>query len=202
MGSPFEKPLKTMIMGYLLPLLAAAMVAFIPAYDHLFTMWIIAVFVILLLMPIVLVIRFPDNKEKAYRLTIMYQLYAFTFYMTFPLLKVLREEIVYQLLLVGFFIAIFFLARFDQRTEVPIVYPGDDKEIKWMAYVYYAIVILLTFLGFGGDYITTRRYFDRFGDAIMMPYVSTIMYLFSCWLIFLFSSLAYKSHVKEGYLEK
>ena len=120
MRNPFDKPFKTMIMGYFLPLLGAAIVAFIPEYDHLFAMWIIAVFVILLLLPIIFVIRFPDNKEKAYRLTLMYQLYAFTFYFTFPLLKVLRGDVVYQLLLVGLFIAIFFLARFDQRTEVPL----------------------------------------------------------------------------------
>ena len=79
-------------------------------------------------MPIVFLIRFSANKEKAYRLTLMYQLYAFTLYFTFPLLKVLNGEIVYQLLLVGVFIALFFLARFDQRTEVPIVYPDNNKD--------------------------------------------------------------------------
>ena len=122
--------------------------AFIPEYDHLFAMWIIAVFVILLLMPIVLIIRFPDNKEKAYRLTLTYQLYAFTFYFTFPLLKVLRGEVVYQLLLVGLFIGIFFLARFDQRTEVPIVFPDNNKDTKWISYVYYGIGILLVYSWF------------------------------------------------------
>ena len=158
MGNPFDKPFKTMIMGYFLPLLGAAIVAFIPEYDHLFAMWIIAVIVILLLMPIVLVIRFPDNKEKAYRLTLMYQLYAFTFYFTFPLLKLLRGEVVYQLLLVGLFIAIFFLARFDQRTAVPIVYP-DNNDTKWTSYVYYGIGILLVILGLGGDYINIKTFF-------------------------------------------
>ena len=202
MRNPFDKPFKTMIMGYLLPLLAAVIVVFVPEYDHLFMVYISAVFILLLLAPIVLLIRFPDNKEKAYRLTLMYQLYAFTFYFTFPLLKVLRGEVVYQLLLVGLFIAIFFLARFDQRTEVPIVYPDNNKDTKWISYVYYGIGILLIFLGLGGDYINIKTLFTIFGDAIMVPYVSIILYLLSCWLLFLLSSLAYKSHVKEGYLEK
>ena len=195
MGNPF----KSMVMGYLLPFFTAAAVAFIPAYDHSSTVWIITVFVVLLLMPIVLTIRFPDNRRKAYLLTVTYQLYAFTFYMTFPLLKVLNGNIVYQMILVGFFIGIYFVARFDQRTEVPIVFP-DKNKIKWMAYVYYPIPFFLSILGFGGNHITTRRYFDRFGDAIMMPYLSTIIYLFACWLFFLFTSMAYKAHVKEGYL--
>ncbi|MCG7344235.1 hypothetical protein MHZ92_08825 [Sporosarcina sp. ACRSL] len=198
MGNPF----KAMIMGYFLPLLAAGIVAFVPDYDEQFIKWAAVIFVILLAMPIVLSFRFPSNKEKAYRLTLTYQLYAFTFLFTFPLLKVLKENIVFQLLLVIVFISIYFLARYDQRTEVPIVYPDGDKEKKWVAYVYYAIPFLLIILGFGGNYIITRTAFQLFGNEFMMPYVSTILYLLSCWLLFLLSSVAYKSHVKEGYLEK
>lgn len=189
-------------MGYFLPLLAAGIVAFVPDYDEQFIKWAAVIFVILLAMPIVLSFRFPSNKEKAYRLTLTYQLYAFTFLFTFPLLKVLKENIVFQLLLVIVFISIYFLARYDQRTEVPIVYPDGDKEKKWVAYVYYAIPFLLIILGFGGNYIITRTAFQLFGNEFMMPYVSTILYLLSCWLLFLLSSVAYKSHVKEGYLEK
>lgn len=47
MGNPFDNQFKTIIMGYLLPLLAAVLVAFIPEYDHLFMVYIIADFVIL-----------------------------------------------------------------------------------------------------------------------------------------------------------
>lgn len=198
MGNPF----KAMIMGYFLPLLAAAIVAFIPTYDQHSLIWAAAVFVILLFMPIILAFRFPANKEKAYRLTLMYQLYAFAFFFTFPLLKVLKGNIVFQLLLVGLFIGIYYLARYDQRTEVPIVYPGSDKEKKWISYVYYAMPFLLAFLGFGGNIVLTRIFVRTFGDEIVLPYLSTILYLFACWLFFLLSSLAYKSHVKEGYLEK
>lgn len=198
MGNPF----KAMIMGYFLPLLAAAIAAFIPTYDQESIKWTVAVYVILLLMPIVLAFRFPANKEKAYRLTLMYQLYAFAFFFTFPLLKVLKGNVFFQLLLVGIFIGVYFLARYDQRTEVPIVYPDQDKEKKWISFVYYAIPFLLAFLGFGGNIVLTRLFVNRFGSEIMMPYFSTILYLFSCWILFLLSSLAYKSHVKEGYLEK
>jgi hypothetical protein len=198
MGNPF----KAMIMGYFLPLLAIGIVTFVPDYDEQFIKWAAVVFVILLIMPIVLSFRFPSNKKKAYRLTLMYQLYAFAFLFTFPLLKVLKENTVFQLLLVIVFISIYFLARYDQQTEVPIVYPDGDKEKKWIAYVYYAIPILLIILGFGGNYIITRTAFQLFGNEFMMPYVSTILYLLSCWLLFLLSSVAYKSHVKEGYLEK
>lgn len=153
-------------------------------------------------MPIVYVLRFPRKKEKAYRLTLMYQLYTFTFIMTFPLLKVLKGSVVFQLLLISVFIGCYFLARFDQQTKVPVVYPDENKRRKKIAYVYYAMPYLLIVLGFGGDYVKTRVFFEIFGDKIMMPYLAIIIYLLCCWLIFLLSSLAYKSHVKEGYLEK
>lgn len=198
MGNPF----KAMIMGYLLTLFTAAMVLFIPDYDQQYIKWLVTVLIILMLLPIVLSFRFPTNKEKAYRLTLTYQLYAFTFFMTFPLLKVLNGSIIIQLLLVVFFISLYFIARFDQRTEVPIVFPGDDKKMKWMAYVYYAIPVLLVLLGFGTDHRVTRRFFDTYGFDFAMSYLATIIYLFACWLLFFFSSLVYKSHVKEGYLEK
>lgn len=197
MGNPF----KAMIMGYFLPLLAAAIVIFIPDYDITTVVWAIAVFAILLTMPILLSFRFPTNREKAYKLTLMYQLYAFTFFFAFPLLRVLKEHSVIQLLLIGVFVSMYFLARIDQRTEVPIVFPDSDK-VKWIAYPYYVIPFLLAILGVGGNISAIRVLFDYFGATTMMPYFSTIIFLFSCWLLFLFSSLAYKSHVKEGYLEK
>src|SRR5690625_1703985 len=195
-----------MIWGYLIPILGAVVAASAPEYDPSYTVWIIAVFVILLLMPIVLVLRFPANKAKAYKLTIIYQWYAFLLLFTFPLLKVFKEEIFYQLLLVGLFISIYFLARLDQQTEVPIVFPDrarkNDKAKTWIAYMYYVIPILISILGVGGDYVKTRILFQVFGDEVMMPYFTTLLYIFSCWLLFFFSSMAYKSHVKEGYLDK
>lgn len=197
MGNPF----KAMIMGYFLPLLAAAMVIIIPDYDKTSLVWTIAIFAILLVMPILLSFRFPTNREKAYILTLTYQLYAFSFFLTFPLLKVLKEKLIIQVLLIGIFIGMYFLARIDQRTEVPIVFPDSDK-VKWIAYPYYIIPFLIVILGLGGNISAIRIFVEYFGATTMMPYFSTIIYLFSCWLLFLFSSLAYKSHVKEGYLEK
>lgn len=193
---------KVMIWGYLLPLLAAGIVVFIPAYDGRYIKWIVLIFIILLGMPIILRMRFSKNKEKAYKITITYQLYVFVFFFTFPLLKVLKENIFFQLLLIGFFVGIYFLARFDQRSKTPIVFPGSGKKLKKIAYVYYAMAILLTVLAFGGDYIVIKRAFIIYGAEIMMPYTAIILYLFSCWLMFFFSSLAYKSHVKDRYLEK
>ena len=124
MGNPF----KIMIWGYLIPLLGAVVAVSAPEYDPSYTVWIIAVFVILLLMPIVLVLRFPANKVKAYKLTIIYQWYALLLLFTFPLLKVFKEEIFYQLLLVGLFISIYFLARLDQQTEVQFVFPDRARK--------------------------------------------------------------------------
>lgn len=197
MGNPF----KAMIMGYFLPLLAASIVIFIPDYDSNALVWTIVVFVILLTMPILLSFRFPTNREKAYKLTLTYQLYAFTFFFAFPLLRVLQDHIVIQLLLIGVFVGMYFVARIDQRSEIPVVYPDSDK-VKWIAYPFYTIPFVLAILGVGGNISAIRILFDYFGTTTMMPYFSTIIYLFSCWLMFLFSSLAYKSHVKEGYLEK
>ncbi len=183
-----------------MPLFTAVVALLIPEYDQQYIKWIVAVFVLLMLLPIVLSFRFPDNKEKAYRLTLSYQLYAFTFFSTVPLLKVMKGTIVIQLLLVGLFIGFYFLARFDQRTEVPIVFPDSDKR-KWLAIPFYAVPVLLTLFGFGGDHRVTRRFFETHGYDFAMTYISIILYLFACWLLFLFSSLAYKSLVKEGYLE-
>lgn len=197
MGNPF----KAMIFGYLLPLGSAAVVLFIPDYDSKSIPWIIVILATLLVLPILLSFRFPTNRKKAYKLTLTYQMYASTFFFTFPLLKVLKGHLVFQILLIGIFVIIYFLARIDQQTEVPIVFPDSDK-VKWIAYPYYVIPFLLAILGVGGNISATRILFDYFGATTMMPYFTTIIYLFSCWLLFLFSSLAYKSHVKEGYLEK
>ena len=123
---------------------------YIPEYDQQYIKWIVVVFVILLLMPIVLSFRYPDNKEKAYRLTVTYQFYAFTFFFTVPLLKVLKGNIVIQLLLVGLFIGIYFLARFDQRREVPIVFPDSNRR-RWLAIPFYGIPVLLAIFGVGGN---------------------------------------------------
>lgn len=122
--------------------------------------------------------------------------------MIFPLLKVLKGHVVYQILLIAMFVGCYFLACFDQRTKVPIVYPDGSGRRKRIAYIYYALPCLLIVLGVGGDYVKTRVLFEVFGDNIMMPYFAIIIYLLSCWLTFLLSSVAYKSYVKEGYLEK
>jgi hypothetical protein len=89
---------------------------------------------------------------------------------------------------------------------VPIVFPDKDRDIAnvktWFAYTYYVIPAIITFLGVGGDHIRIRILFDTYGDKVMMPYFSILIYIFGCWLLFLFSSMAYKSHVIEGYLDK
>lgn len=193
---------KVMLMGYFLPLLLGAVVSVIPEYDSVYTKISIGIFGVLLLLPIVLVFKYPKKREKAYKLTLMFQLYTFTLFMAFPLFKVLNGSMLLQLLLVIGFIAMYYLARADQQTEVPIVFPKSDKDRKWFTYVYYAIPAVLTILGFNGNHIVMRNFFERFGDAVMFPYMSVILYIFSCWLLFLFSSLAYQSHVVEGFLEK
>ena len=192
---------KAMIMGYLMTLFTAVAGVLIPEYDQQYINWIVVVFVILLLMPIVLSFRFPDNKDKAYRLTVTFQFYAITFFLIFPMLKVLKGNVVIQLLLVGLFISIYFLARFDQRREVPIVFPDSERR-SWLVIPFYGLPVLLTIFGFGGNYIVTRRNFETYGSEFMMTYISTILYLFGCWLLFLMSSIAYKAHVKEGFLER
>jgi len=190
-----------MIMGYLLPLFTGLGVLFIPEYDQQYVKWIAIFFATLLLMPFIFSFRFQGNKEKAYRLTLTYQLYTFTFFLTFPIIKVLDGKVFLQIILIGFFLSMHFLARLDQQTEVPIVFPDSDRR-KWLAIPFYALPVLLTILGFGGDYVATQRAFNTYGASFMMPYLSSIIYLFSCWLLYFFSSLTYKSHVKEGYLDK
>lgn len=197
MGNPF----KAMIIGYFLTFFTAVAVLYIPDYDQQYMKWIVAVFVILLLLPAVLSFRYPGNKEKAYRLTVTYQLYVFAFFFTVPLLKVLTGNIVVQLLLVGLFIGIYFLARFDQRREVPILFPDTDRR-SWLVIPFYAVPVLLTIFGVGGNYRSVRRFFESHEYAFAMAYLSTIFYILACWLLFLMSSIAYKAHVKEGFLEK
>lgn len=198
MGNPF----KTMIFGYLMPILAAAIILFIPDYNQKFIKYVLVILVFLIVLPIVLLIRFPKNKRKAYLITVMYQLYAFVFFFTFPLIKLLNGYIIIQLLLVAFFLALYFLAKVDQKSKVPIVFPGDDKKMQWKGYAYYILVILLMILGLGGDYFLINFAFYLFGYEFMMPFGTIILYLLACWLIFFFSSLQYIHHVKERYLEK
>lgn len=49
------KPFKVMMMGYMLPLLAAVIVILIPEYERAYLKWLIIIFAILLVMPIVFV---------------------------------------------------------------------------------------------------------------------------------------------------
>jgi hypothetical protein len=201
-----KNPVKGILWGYFFLVPTAMVAVFAPEYDSFYTMWVITIFVIVMIMPIVLFILFSSNKKKGYGLAMIYQWYASLLFMIFPLMKVLKEEIVYQLLLVGLFISIYFLARLDQRTEVPIVFPDKDRDIAkvktWLTYMYYVIPAIIAFLGVGGDHIRIRILFDTYGDKVMMPYFSILIYIFGCWLLFLFSSMAYKSHVIDGYLDK
>lgn len=192
------------VIGFLLPIISALIVLFTPDYDPFFAVVTLVAYILLLMLPIFLHFKYKNRRKKdiVYLLTLKYILYLFLLYFTFPLLKIFSGNLPIQIVLIALFIAIPYLARYDQNTEVPIIYPGADKKHKKIHYVYEAIPFILVIAGGGGNIIISRQLTEILGYSTAMMMFSIVLYLFSCWLLFFFSSLIYKSHVKEGNLHK
>lgn len=195
---------KQTLIGYILPIMSALIVLFIPEYDQFFGMITIVIFILLLMLPLFLYLKYKKrrNKDIVFRLTAKYTMYSFLLYFTFPILKIFSNNLLIQIVLIVFFLGVLFMAQYDQNTNVPIIYPGAEKDHKKIAYIYYAIPFILIIAGGGGNIIISRHLTDILGFNTAMMLFSIVLYLFSCWILFLFSSLAYKSHVKEGFLDK
>ncbi len=195
---------KQTLIAYLLPAISGLIVLFIPDFDIFFAWLTIGIYLLLFMLPGFLYLKYKNRKsiEIVFRLTAKYTMYAFLLFWIFPILKLFSDNLIVQLLLIAIFISMLYLARYDQNTEVPIIYPGDGKEHKKMAYVYYALPVLFGIAGGGGNIIAVRHMAERLGHSKTMLLFSIVLYLFSCWILFLFSSIIYKSHVKEGYLDK
>ncbi|MCG7336476.1 hypothetical protein MHZ95_14495 [Sporosarcina sp. ACRSM] len=195
---------KQTLIAYLLPVISGLIVLFIPDYDAFFTWLTIGIYLLLIMLPGFLYLKYKSrkNKEIVYRLTAKYMMYAFLLFWTFPILKLFSNNLGIQLLLLAIFISMLYLAKYDQNTEVPIIYPGDGKEHKKIAYVYYALPVLFVIAGGGGNVVAARHIAERLGHSKTMLLFSIVIYLFSCWILFFFSSIIYKSHVKEGFLDK
>ena len=173
------------VIGFLLPIISALIVLFTPDYDPFFAVITLVIYILLLMLPIFLHFKYKNRRKKdiVYLLTLKYILYLFLLYFTFPLLKIFSGNLPIQIVLIALFIAIPYLARYDQNTEVPIIYPGADKKHKKIHYVYEAIPFILVIAGGGGNIIIGRQLRDiRLQHSMMM--FSIVLYLFSCWLLF------------------
>ena len=174
------------VIGFLLSIISALIVLFTPDYDPFFAVVTLVAYILLLMLPIFLHFKYKNRRKKdiVYLLTLKYILYLFLLYFTFPLLKIFSGNLPIQIVLIALFIAIPYLARYDQNTEVPIIYPGADKKHKKIHYVYEAIPFILVIAGrwkyyhqpsINGDIRLQHCYDDVFNRNV---------YLFSCWLLF------------------
>lgn len=196
---------KQTLIASILPLLSGLMVLFMPDFDAVFAWLTIGIYLLLIMLPGILYLKYKNrkNKEIIYRLTAKYMMYAFLLFWIFPILKLFSNNLVVQFLLLAIFISMLYLARYDQNTKVPIIFPGDDKKHKKIAYVYYALPLLFLIPVAGsGNVVAARRMAEQLGHSKTMMLFSIVIYLFSCWLLFFFSSITYKSHVKEGFLDE
>lgn len=196
---------KQTLIAYLLPVTSGLIVLVIPDFDPFFTWLTIGIYLLLIMLPGFLYLKYRSrkNKEIVYRLTAKYMMYAFLLFWIFPILKLFSNNLVVQLLLIAIFISMLYLARYDQNTEVPIIFPGDDKKHKKIAYLYYALPLLFFIPVAGsGNVVVARRMVEQLGQSKAMMLFSIVIYLFSCWILFFFCSLTYKSHVKEGFLDE
>ncbi len=199
------KPLhKQTLIAYFLPIISALIVLPSPDYDPLFAVITLVIYLLSFFIPAILYWKYRHRRKKdiVCLLTLKYILYLFFLYFTFPLLKILAGNLLIQLALIAFYIAIPYLARYDQNTKVPIVFPGTDKKHKKITFVYYAIPLILIWVGSGGNHIILRQLSDTIGYSTFSMILSIDLYLFACWLHFFISSFIYKSHVKEGVLNR
>lgn len=193
---------KVMFTAYFLPIIPALIVLPTPEYDPIFAVVSLVIYLLSFFIPVLLFWKYRHRKKRNRKniivmLTCKYMLYMFCMYFTFPLLKIIYGNLLILFVLVAFFIAIPYLARYDQNTEAPIIDPGTsiEPQKKSIAYLIALPVILLP--AGGSNYLIARQYSDLLGYDTYSIMTSTSLYLFTCWFLFMLSSMLYKRHVKE-----
>ncbi|MFC4410827.1 hypothetical protein ACFOZY_10410 [Chungangia koreensis] len=194
---------KAAIISFFLPLVSALIGLFMPVYDELFLKITIGLYFISITLYIGMLIGYKKKRKKnAPRIINALNLLLFCLFFTFPLMKVWPENVFIPILLgIVFFICVW-LATIDQRSKTPLVLSDNqDKKGIW-TYVFYAIPVIVIFVGGGGNFIVVREMHLTFGEGLMSVYGSVLLYILGCWLGFFMSSLSYKGLVLNGRLVK
>lgn len=187
------------ILSFFLPLVTALCAIYMPESQPMVNYIILEVYLanIVIYMATLAVFK-KKKKQNAARLAILLNMLAFCFYFTFPLIKAFIGHTWLQLLLFAIFLLSVVLGVYDQKQEVPIVFPGTDKEVKKIANVFYAIPVIIVFLGGGGSIMAVRNLADFFGQGYVTYWGGACLYILGCWFAFFFQSLFYQGLFKNG----
>lgn len=194
---------KAAIISFFLPLVSALIGLFMPVYNELFMKLTLGLYLFSIALYIGMLIGYKKKKRiNAPRIINALNLLLFCLFFTFPLMKVWPENILIPILLGMIFFVCVWLAVIDQKSKTPLVLP-DNRDTKGIwTYVFYAIPVIVIFVGGGGNFIIVREMHLTFGEALMSVYGSVLLYIIGCWLGFLMASLSYMGLVKKGRLVK
>lgn len=194
---------KAAIISFFLPVLSCLFAIFMPDIQRFFNYLCVAIilfngFAYLFM----LVIYKKKKRENAARLVILFNMMAFCFFLSVPLIKAFHGFTFVQLFLVVIFWLMIPLGIYDQKQQIPLVFPDNKEQDNRFSLVFYAIPVVLVFIGGGGNIIVVRELTNIFGDNLVTYYGGALIYIFGCWLAFFFQSLFYKGFVKDGKLVK
>lgn len=186
-----------------MPVITALFALFMPEVELTFNYIIAGIFAVGIVMYFMMLASFKKKKRpNAARYAIAFNMLVFCFFFTFPLVKAFMGQPWLQLLFVVFFFCLLGLAIYDQKQDVPLVFPDSSKERRKFAFVFYAIPVVIVALGGGGNIIIVRYLADFFGDGFVTYWGGALLYGFGCWCAFFFQSLFYQGFVKNGVLVK
>lgn len=190
---------KVAIGSFFMPLITSLCAIFMPDVDSTFNSIVLAIFVINIVTYIILLTIFKKKKrQNAARLIILLNMLAFSLFFTFPFIKVFAGQTWIQLILILVFFIFIVFAIYDQKREIPLVFPPTDKERRKFAVVYYSIPVIIVFIGGGGNIIVVRELEGIFGKGYVTYVGGISLYILGCWFAFFFQSLSYQGFVKNG----
>ena len=191
------------IISFLMPVVSSLFAIYMPGVEPTFNLLIIIIFAANIVSYLAMLAIFPKRKrQNAARLTIAINMLMFCLFFTFPMLKALMGTLWLQFLLIVIFLLLLVLAVKDQKKDIPLVFPGDKKEHRKLAFLFYAIPVMIILLGGGGNIIIVRELTNFIGDGFVTYWGGALLYCLGCWLAFFFQSLFYKGFIKDGVLVK
>lgn len=192
-----------MLIAFAMPVFSALFAIYMPdvepSFNYIVAGIYIANFVIFIMM---LAIFKKKKRQNAVKLTLLFNMLTFCLFFTFPFVKAFMGNHLMQILLILVFLCLLALGVYDQKQEVPLVFPDSDKEHRKFAFVFYAIPVVTVVLGGGGNIIIVRWLSDFFGYGFVTYWGGGVLYIMGCWFAFFFQSLFYQGLVKKGVLVK
>ncbi|RHW39905.1 hypothetical protein D1B33_03395 [Lysinibacillus yapensis] len=190
---------KAAVGSFFLPFVTALLAIYMPNVQSTFNVMIMAVFAVNIMSYIVLLSIFKKKKrQNASRIVILFNMLAFCLFFTFPLLKALNGKFWMQIVLFIIFCICIGLAIYDQKREVPLVFPPDEKERRKYGLVFYLIPVFAGLIAGGGNIIVVRTITDIVGDWFVTYVGGISLYVLGCWFAFFFQSLSYQGFTKNG----